>query len=1340
MIPIKPLSNYNMEDLFLHCELTTRSELGGNNIDFTGAKTYNIGFMKEGLGFGITSINIDITPSMQPVIDITFKDFYGNLAVEFNRNKDFINGIVDNGGVDYLNFSSMFELPYPKFKLTIKGYLGKPVALDLNVKRIDVSYVPTDGSYEIKATFIPNLYGFFSDMPFYFLKSINFLKNSNKNITSNNKEVTLFDIIETGFVLEQKQQVINKSISKTESSLVALSNLSESILDFNFQNDFIDNHDDYGNQITNMNNPLYFNVSLYSKRNTNEKFNFQILKNLPQDKKTKYLQLIVSSLSTNKNNTQKTVYILEDIKKDFSKNLSTAQQLITKSLDACKEYKKEQYVSTNKELLKQITIENVFDLLVRDSSYLMGRILEAGRKGYLLDVDNRKNRKDMVGYYFPLVQDKATNEQIPYANFGPEFIFINEFIAALSKGLAEEERRELNKNTPPTPDNVETQLKKRGTNLELGAQNPYTLTPTSEDINKNILERTGLIAHLFMEDISNESENVVSAIDSELSNINEGLKKLTDLELSEIKAFCETIKKEIDEEGNLVDSNFINNESKRNIIISRLGAHSRIDSNTLTATTIENNTIFYTYPYFSKNTNNFFGNNDIYVLFRDSKYKNNTTVNTSVDDGKNKDIIQRAGKFFNLSPDNDSTKPYDDSDFEFKKITKDNIEELESLAKKNLLIDFDKMQNELKNSSNINLGKIFYTGISSNQIFDSNTDTNGKYFYAKYMDSRRDTGFVWNFAGTSDEAILQRYILLNLCKKIIGQINNNQKEKLVREKEITENFSKSDGFKIIYNQFHNLCNNWKNLVSIEGANNITQHVVNKFCNENNGAANIFYDIPLLTVQGNKNKINIKNAIINVEPLKNSNEQSSVLNVMSNICVKNNFMFLAIPGMADKNSSTDENKIIKEEGTSELFLAHTQSVAPDSVPVFNHFYVLWMPTPENRSKFNDGNPVYLNFNPKDIQFADGVNIFQIDYGSPSNTVFKSITMSTEDSKMTSESAIAINSIADPDNSKKYKNYDCSALSVMEGRSYRITVEMIGNAQIKPTQFFILNSTHIFSGLYQIMKVSHSIRPNDMTTKFEAIKMKYSGNKDFMFIPPITIEDIAPGYINQPQQSNIEIANNNVDITDSGGFPVAESTMSNYVGTITHPSIPIPHRALLDTVSFLDNGINTTPNKGYDILVGSTPKNPRVIPNWYPNYEEGINFEEWRIRVQSPTLDKEVWTSASGRYQITYTTWRDSSQLIKVPLTGNIVNPKNPPFNKDNQDIVADFLLTSRLRRAGLDDSDIEKSYSNINAFDNILKALQEEWESIKLLRIGQYKKTLKDAYDFFVHAYNVYRGN
>lgn len=1332
-------NTYNMESLFLYCELTTRSELAGNTIDFGGINTYNIGLYREGLGFGITSINIDISPSMQPVIDITFKDFYGNMAIEFNRNKDFINGIV--GGNDNLNYSSIFELPYPKFKLTLKGYLGRPVALDLNVKRIDVNYQPNDGSYEIKATFIPNLYGFFSDMPFYFLKSINYLKNRNNK----SKEITLFDIIETGLILEQRQQVVIKNIEEIKQKLTALYNQSDSILDDSFN--FFEPIENISKDNKPLGfNKLYINIGKFLKRNnktdqltlqnsaSNSKINKNFLRSAKINDKNKYIQMIVASISeTKKENDNELIYLYDDFRRDFSQELSVAKGLIKNALEKCEEYEKSQYSSTNKELLKQVTIETVFDLIVRDSSYLLGRILQAGKKGFSLFENQRRTDKNIIGLYFPLKQNESTNEQEPAVTEGPEFDFVNDFITALSKGLAEEKRRQLNENTIPTPDNSESLLKKRSTNLELGSQNPYSISPTSKDIISNILERTGIIAHLFMDDISItiEDKSVSSAIESELLNINEGLKKLNELEISDLNSFCETIKKEINEDGEFIDPDFIDNGFKKSVIGSRLLFNKDMDLNLLKAKKIQNNNLYYINTKDVSDNGSGYWLKDFYILFDLNKYKNSASMQNSIN--------------YLLSNEGDSNAPYESSGFELKKINSENVDELEFFASNKNLIDFDAMQKELQKPYNkIDINKIFYTGVSQNVIFE-NIDKGDRYFYGKFISNRRGSSeFIWDFTGDTDEAVLQRFLLLQICKKIQSIIKNNQKEQDGIVGQITENLMQGNGYKIIYNQFHNLCNNWKNLISTESSNNITEHIVGKFCN-NKGAANIFYDIPLLSIQGYKRNINIKDAIINIEPLRNSNEQSSVLNIMSNICVKNNFMFLAIPGIADKDALSDDNKILQEPTISELFTPYDKLIEKDSVPVNNHFYVIWMPTPENRAKYNSGNPVYSDFDPKTLKIQNGIDLFEINYGSSNNTIFRSITMSTEDNKMTSESAIAINSIADPANSKKYKNYDCSALSVMEGRSYKISVEMIGNAQIKPTQFFILNSTHIFSGLYQIMKVVHNIRPNDMTTKFEAIKMKYSGNKDFMFIPPITLQDITSNQYAPFEQTQIQEETQEQIVTESDGFPVSESTMNDYVGTITHPSIDIPNRALLDTVSYLDNGINTGINKGYDVLVKSSldnSKGVRVIPNWSFDYPDGMNFDDWKVTTWSPSKQEFVTSSAAGRYQIIYTTWRSAAPQVSTPFTGVVVKSNNPPFNKDNQDIVANFLMTSRLHRSGLNSSDIEEAYSNIEKFDKILMALQEEWESIKLLRRNkQFKKmSIKDVYDFFVYAYDVYKKN
>lgn len=1315
-------SNYNMEDLYLYCDLTTRPEIGGKNIDFSGIKTYSVGFLRDGVGFGITSINIDISPSMQPVIDITFKDFYGNLAIEFNRNKDFVDNITDENG-DGINYSSLFQLPYPKFKLTFKGYIGNPVAIDLNVKRVDVTFQPNDGSYEIKAVFIPNLYGFFSDIPFYFLKAVSYLKNSGRN-NSKDKILTLFDILETSQILVRQQEVVSKSIESTKNKLNILYSNLDSMLDDDFDYfEEIKNTSDSGILIPGMQSPLYLNLGKFVRRNKSPKLSIvdksskesKAIKSSIKNSKSKeiYKQLIISSISTTKEtDDSKLIYLYDDINKLNVSQLKKGQDLLLNAKKACDDFELSQIKTTNKELLKQVTIETVFDLLVKDSAYLMGRILEAGKQGYITDKSNRDTNNDYIGLYFPVTREPSTDKQIPVKKTGPEFTFVNDFISALSKGLAEEERRGLNESSINTPDNIQSQIKKRISNLEIGSQNPYVLTPTAENIIENLLKRTGLIAHLFFGDIDTDSDDVVDAIDSELSNINEALQKITEIEVAELNAFHLNIKNEINKNGDLIDGNYINDPQKKYYILNKLVNSSDVDSNTLKSKKMENNKIFYYYP-----TDTDFFRDDYYILFKKSQFKDEFIVSNE-----------------------ENTSLYDDSSFRLFEITDKNLDDVSDISEDDHLIDFEKMQSALKSSSNISIKDILYTPVSDSQQFNSNQDTNGKYFYGKYILDNRDSGYVWDFAGDSDEAQLQRYLLITLTEKILGQIKTNKTEQDKRNQEKEEQLSSNDGYDIIYNQFHNLCNNWKNLVTIEGSKGITEHIVSKFCNSNDEASNIFYDIPLLSIQG-KNNINIRNAIVNVDALRNSNEQSSVLNAMSNICVKNNFMFLAIPGMADNNSSKEDNKIIYEKSLSELLKPNTKYINYDSIEPFNHFYVLWMPTPENRAQFNNGNYVYSDFDPSQISISQN-NIFQIDYGSSENTVFKSINMSTEDNKMTSESAIAINSIADPQNSKKYKSFDCSALSVMEGRSYKITVEMIGNAQIKPTQFFVLNSTHIFSGLYQIMKVSHSIRPNDMTTKFEAIKMKYTGNNNFVFIPPITIDDVNDKNL-IPTTNVVVNDDTEVDLTDYDGFPVSQSTISNYVGKITHSSIPIPNRAILDTVSFLDNG-NITKNNGYDVLVGYNPKNKneRIIPGWTDSYAGGMDFDAWKLRVNSPTKGKVVTTSASGRYQIVYTTWRDSSQLIDTEFTGVVTDPKNPPFNKDNQDIVANFLLTSRLKKAGLTSSDIEKAYLDIKKFDIILRALQEEWESVKLLRInGKFipkGMSVKDVYDFFVYAYNQYK--
>ncbi len=1165
MANVRPPEKYNSDELYLYCELTTSPEIGGGVVDFSGIKTYNIGFLKEGVGFGITNINVDITPSMQPVIEITFKDFYGNSSIEFRRNSEFLGNLIDD--TKSINYASIFELPYPKFKLILKGYIGKVIALDLNVKRIDVTYVANDGSYEIKAVFVPNLYGFFADLPFYFLKSIKYLKfGTGENVPDT--YVSIFDIIENGKKVQQSQTVIQKNIEKLKKNLMILNNETDEMFydDFNwFDSNLLDDKTSNQENILGY-KKLFVNVGKYFTNQTKDvrtsifgsesksKQNRDQLSRLPESKKK-----IISSISNvneHLNNNPKLVYFNQPLN---ITNYNNAKELIKQALIACDNYEKTQFRETNKDVLEALTIKKVFDLLVQDSSYLMGRILQAGVDGYNRDSNKRNEDKKITGKYFPLIPDETTNEQKPYAVSGPEVDFVNQFISALSNGIAEGERKKIDQE-PITPESLDNVIKKRITNLEIGAKNPYSNAYTANDIISNIIERTGILAHFFMDTISTGDSDIDNMISSEIENIKVGLDKIlgnNKEDRNELLTFFNTITKIISDDNqnslNVNDVSIITKYINEKV--------SLINKTTLKAKRIYNNNIFYNVDELS--------NGDTYVLFDTTKFKLNAVSSGIIGSSENEEIT-------------DITIPFSDDDFKYYYVEQKDSDNPSSLI--NLKIGSRKVYDYSKLQTESDIKKcIVDEKIGTNTKY---TYSEKKYFYAKYrLDYRNSPGllglgegspYTWDLLGTTSEAQLQRYALKEISKKLKTEVVSAENKIKDDTKIINNNIQSGQGFEIIYKQFHNLCNNWKNLVDGDSnsgqktqKSNIVQDIIERF------SKNIFYEFPLQNIQS-KTQINVSNAIINIEPLYKNNEQSTILNVMSNICLKNNFMFLAIPGMADSDGVT-----ITNEPLDGLLLPYTNFITNKDVKVGNHFYVLWMPTPENRATLNNGQELYLDFDADNINLSRPV--FIIDYGSPNNTIFKSVNMTTEDNKMTSESAIAINTIADPQNSNKFKSFDCSALSVMEGRSYKISVEMIGNAQIKPTQFFILNSTHIFSGLYQIMKVSHTIRPNDMVTKFEAIKMKYNGSyAGFSYIAPITLESLAQqttdyynsnNYVLQTAQNpgvnQIELTSEYYGVNDLKNNPSQLKALSEL------------HPAIRNTFSEFINDIEN--NLGYHVII-------------------------------------------------------------------------------------------------------------------------------------------------------------
>jgi len=114
---------------------------------------------KEEEGFGIKSISIEYGKEFNPIIKIEFVDVRG--AGLFNGYET-----VDDEGILSNNstFSSFFSLPYPLFKLTVKGFYGKAVSYCLHLMKWSLELDGENGDFKIIAEFQGYTFAFFNDI------------------------------------------------------------------------------------------------------------------------------------------------------------------------------------------------------------------------------------------------------------------------------------------------------------------------------------------------------------------------------------------------------------------------------------------------------------------------------------------------------------------------------------------------------------------------------------------------------------------------------------------------------------------------------------------------------------------------------------------------------------------------------------------------------------------------------------------------------------------------------------------------------------------------------------------------------------------------------------------------------------------------------------------------------------------------------------------------------------------------------------------------------------------------------------------------------------------------
>jgi len=506
---------FSIKDLFIDVKL--EACIGGSTYDFLGRKLFSTEFFRESIGFGITSIDIEVNTSLQPLVTVVFKDLYGQTI--FGGQKERAN--LDGQSIDY---SVLFNWPPPKFLFSFKGYLGKPTSWVLNLKRTSTSFNSSDGSYELTCEFVPNQWGFFADLPYLYLLAAKTLRKDQlgENATPEEKKsiTSVFDLIKIGKQVEVKTQDTTKEFDELVKQLGSLkSNVGRavavsSIVDFGEEIDGVVNNRPVV-AFQKMVFPSLSELDTLSQGNlgTKEKLEEKLGIATELSKLNTYLLLSVKFDYGGKLENGFTKFSISSDYASFDVNnpdVSSAKNqtisFINKNIDKIDDEIKRLVFASSESKLEKITIGEIFSQLAKDAAYVMGSILDAGLDGYRGDVGRQALRDelsdDLIGQSFPLIINKkgeevpatkANLEETSGADIGVdehEMSFVRNFITAVSEGIA----RDLPSDDATGAGQDDSVLKQRINNIEMTSNNPYKSNYKS--IVTNILVRGGIVGYM----------------------------------------------------------------------------------------------------------------------------------------------------------------------------------------------------------------------------------------------------------------------------------------------------------------------------------------------------------------------------------------------------------------------------------------------------------------------------------------------------------------------------------------------------------------------------------------------------------------------------------------------------------------------------------------------------------------------------------------------------------------------------------------------------------------------------------------------------------------------------
>ena len=238
--------------------------------------------------------------------------------------------------------------------------------------------------------------------------------------------------------------------------------------------------------------------------------------------------------------------------------------------------------------------------------------------------------------------------------------------------------------------------------------------------------------------------------------------------------------------------------------------------------------------------------------------------------------------------------------------------------------------------------------------------------------------------------------------------------------------------------------------------------------------------------------------------------NNMLDMVTTILVQNNFTYFTLPAYANFYNVQDvsKNPTPNPEGTLEFANSLFGTfLSLDYRDTTSKFLCLYANKPSEYLALNDNvdyrfrddafdlrrssdNPLMDNLNGKtDWDKSNKVVGFNVDIGPQNQQVFKQFDISQDPGSPTTESLEVLNQMANLNRNRSESSQSVSLYNLYRNRSYKCSVDMLGNAMIQPMMYFNLRNVPMFSGPYMILKVTHRISESGFDTVFEGQRQPF-----------------------------------------------------------------------------------------------------------------------------------------------------------------------------------------------------------------------------------------------------------